>query len=187
MSTEPPDGFIGRLTHAQCVLNFALSLCGNLADAEEIAIEAFARAARKGQKKQCKETTWLCGIARNVWQEMRRAKARREAHAAKYAELGPPRAMIRYAGPSDSQVAQAEVNTLFATALAALPSDEQRAAAYLHFFEDHDYSEIARALGVNKSTVMRWIDAARPALQQSLDTYAPRPRTPIASEKGANR
>lgn len=56
-----------------------------------------------------------------------------------------------------------EFRLAFYDAIAGLP-DEQRAALRMHLFEELTLDETARALGVHRATVARWLAAAREQL-----------------------
>ncbi len=63
--------------HATPVYRFALRLCGNREDAEDLAAEALVRAYRKYARYRggASPRTWMCSIVLNEWR-MRRRKGR---------------------------------------------------------------------------------------------------------------
>ena len=56
-------------TEYQTVQKFLLRLCGNAELAEELTQETFYQAMKKwkGFRRQCAVSTWLCGIAKNLF------------------------------------------------------------------------------------------------------------------------
>jgi RNA polymerase sigma-70 factor (ECF subfamily) len=65
------------IEHAASVYRFALRLCGNREDAEDLAAEALVQAYRKyaGFRSDASPRTWLCSIVMNEWR-MRNRKRR---------------------------------------------------------------------------------------------------------------
>jgi RNA polymerase sigma-70 factor (ECF subfamily) len=62
--------------HAAPVYRFALRLCGDRDDAEDLAAEALTQAFRKGSgyRGDASERTWLCAIVVNQWRMLRRRR-----------------------------------------------------------------------------------------------------------------
>jgi RNA polymerase sigma-70 factor (ECF subfamily) len=62
--------------HAAPVYRFALRLCGNPDDAEDLAAEALTRAYKQfaGYRGDASPRTWLCAIVLNQWRMLRRKR-----------------------------------------------------------------------------------------------------------------
>jgi RNA polymerase sigma-70 factor, ECF subfamily len=62
--------------HAAPVYRFALRLCGNREDAEDLAAEALVQAYRKwtGYRGDSSPRTWLCSIVLNQWRMHKRKR-----------------------------------------------------------------------------------------------------------------
>ena len=62
--------------HAAPVYRFALRLCGNPDDAEDLAAEALAQGFRRmsGFRGDASPRTWLCSIVLNQWRMLRRKR-----------------------------------------------------------------------------------------------------------------
>jgi RNA polymerase sigma-70 factor (ECF subfamily) len=62
--------------HAGPVYRFALRLCGNREDAEDLAAEALAQAYQKfvGYRGDASARTWLCAIVLNQWRMHKRKR-----------------------------------------------------------------------------------------------------------------
>ena len=60
--------------HAQTVYRYLLSITRDAHLSEELTQETFYQAVRSVDKydKSCKMSTWLCGIAKNVWRTYQR-------------------------------------------------------------------------------------------------------------------
>ena len=60
--------------HAQTVYRYLLSITRDAHLSEELTQETFYQAVRSVDKydKSCKMSTWLCGIAKNVWRNHQR-------------------------------------------------------------------------------------------------------------------
>ena len=67
--------------HARTVYGFLLARTGDPDTAEELTQETFCRALKQvgGFKGESSVSTWLCGIARHVWQEHVKKQKRRSS------------------------------------------------------------------------------------------------------------
>ena len=61
-------------THYKALLNYLLTLCGNMYDAEDLAHEAFIRYEKSlpNFRKDCSDYTMLCTIGRNLYLNRKR-------------------------------------------------------------------------------------------------------------------
>jgi RNA polymerase sigma-70 factor (ECF subfamily) len=130
--------------HAADVFRFALYLCGNHAEAEDIASETFVRVwrARDGLRVSTVKA-YLFAIARNLYREGRRRHRRPEEVPAGLVDPNP--------GPA----AQAEGRAELATVLRALQSlpEADRAALLMRGQDGMPYEEIAAALHLSVAAV----------------------------------
>jgi RNA polymerase sigma-70 factor (ECF subfamily) len=132
--------------HAGPVYRFALRLCGNREDAEDLAAEALAQAYRKfvGYRSDASARTWLCAIVLNQWR-MRRRKRQVSEHRLESAE----------------EIASSFTfaDTELAEAISAL-SDPLREAFLLVKGEGFTHAEAAKAARVPVGTMYFRVHAA---------------------------
>lgn len=120
------------------VYGYLLSLCGNRAEAEDLASETFLRAIRHINRYDgtCKPTTWLCQIGKNLWLN----KCRRQRRLVPLEEA-------ETAGlPSfeDALADREELRAVFTAAQALPPLQRQ---VFLMRLEGLSHREIGSALG----------------------------------------
>ena len=147
------DGFYHAHFRALTVQLYAYT--GDLAQAQDLAQEAFCRAYTRWTKvvQYDDPVAWVRRVAWNLaasrWRRMRTARAylrrQREEHVA---------------GPSPDRV-------VLTAALARLP-ENQRRAVVLHHLADMSVAEIARQEGVAEGTVKSWLHRGRTALAAQL-------------------
>lgn len=172
------DGSFERLVRAyqDRLYSFAHRLCGNAADAEEVAQDAFVRAYRalKGYGAERIEglalRPWLYRIALNVT----RNRFRRKRHPT--VPLGDADGRLVHdpqddpASRPDARFEQARERADLATLVAGLP-DRYRSALILRYVEGLKLEEVAailkQPLGTTKSNVHRAVNALRVAITQS--------------------
>lgn len=128
---------------------------GDLAEAQDIAQEAFVRAFHRWDRisRFDDPPAWVRRVAWNLaisrWRKVRTAlgflKRAREQHVP---------------GPGPDHVA-------LHSALATLP-DQQRRAVVLHYLADMSVAEVAAELGVADGTVKSWLYRARESLARKL-------------------
>jgi RNA polymerase sigma-70 factor (ECF subfamily) len=154
-----PDAFAALVArHQRAVRGFLRRLCGDHADADDLAQEAFVTAwSRIGAFRPGESLrAWLCGIAYRKWMTQRRSEARRLAREA--ATGGDPVCSPHAAGEA-SMDARA--------ALAHLPPD-QRAAVALCLAADFSHAEASEALGMPLGTVKSHVARGRAKLLEVL-------------------
>ncbi|MBS0408360.1 MAG: RNA polymerase sigma factor [Proteobacteria bacterium] len=140
--------------HQQAVRSFLRRLCGDAAEADDLAQETFV-AAWSGLwrfKGESSLRSWLCAIAwrkHQDWARSRRRAARREAQA----------------GQPDGSAMEARPDTRLdlTAALAALPAD-QRAAVALCLGADFSHAEAAAALELPLGTIKSHVARGREKL-----------------------
>lgn len=142
--------------HARDVVRFALYLCGDRLQAQELASEAFARAWTTLEEVRAPTMkAYLFAIVRNLMRE----NARRERHSeeldARLPDPGP--------GPARAVGDRLELAATLA-ALQRLPESD-RAALLMRAQDGMAHGEIAAALGLSAVAVRVKIHRARLALQ----------------------
>jgi len=130
----------------------------DLADAEDVLQEAFARAAIRWRQLETDDApeAWVLRVAMNLAADTTRRLRRR---AAAMLRLGPP--------PTQPELSADSVDLI--RALAALPLG-QRQAIVLHHLVGRPVDEISRQLGVPSGTVKARLARGRTALARRLGT-----------------
>ena len=150
------------------VRRFARAMCGNAADADDLAQEALLKAytSLHGYRFQAAFSTWLFRIVRNAFIDAaRRKKARPE-------ELADPGAAAYCDVPSgdetpDEDLARLQLRTLLLDALRQVPL-EFRGAVLLFDVEGLSQEEIAAIEGVAVGTVKSRLSRGRAHLRAIL-------------------
>jgi RNA polymerase sigma-70 factor (ECF subfamily) len=137
---------------------FAVSLTGNMADADDLVQDTVERALRNLHRWQpdTRLDSWMYRIAQNLWIDTVRARRVRQTTGAE-----PPEDAAVFDGAR-----AAEARLTFAEtcrALAGLP-EEQRAVVALVVVEGLAYREVAEILGIPIGTVTSRLARAREAL-----------------------
>ena len=141
--------------HAPHVFRFALYLCGDRSEAEDLTSETFVRAwASPEPIRMATVKGYLLTITRNLYLQGQRRTPR---HVALPEDLREPRA-----GADVAIELGAELEATLSD-LQRLPEGE-RAALLMRATEDVPYEEIARALGITLATAKVRIHRARLAL-----------------------
>ena len=142
----------------------ALRVCGNSADAEDVAQDAFVRAWRAlpGFRGDAAFTTWLYRIVTNL--AVNRVRRRREDPTADPPD--PPRSDLDPA----ARIEAAERLDVALAALAAL-TPEQRACFVLREVEGLPYEEIAEVLETTVAAVKQRLFRARAHVAAVLSGY----------------
>jgi RNA polymerase sigma-70 factor (ECF subfamily) len=136
---------------------FALSLAGNMADADDLLQSTVERLLERGLPASAELLPWSFKVCRNLWiDELRSRKVRR--NASRDPALGADDVF-----PGEEQVigeiSLAEVQL----ALARLP-EEQRSVLELVAVEGYSYRDAAEVLDIPIGTVMSRLARARAAL-----------------------
>ena len=156
------------LSNADRLKRFALRLCGDGDDADDLVQEGFLRAlaCRKQLRDEHRVLPWLLSIVRSVFLQ----KHRKSEHQLVLVEANAP--------PTESAVGNLEEELLrgtltdeVAAALAALP-EEWRTCLLLCVVDDFSYEEIAEVVGCELGTVGSRIARARARLLTSLHEHA---------------
>lgn len=167
-------GSFGQLLgrHRGPVVSYVYRLVRDAALAEDLAQEVFLRVyqARHRWKPDARFTTWLYRIATNLALNAVRDSRRTALPAASADGEGEDEA-ARLADPkpiADAQMIASERERTIRQAVEALP-EKQRAAVLLHKYQDVDYHQIARVLGVSESAVKSLLFRAYETLRARLE------------------
>lgn len=144
--------------HQQPLRAFLRRTCGNWAQADDLAQEAFLEAWSRIGKLEAGASVraWLCGIGYNKHLTAQRSAARSRTREAAYeAEKSP------------SSGAMSDERLTLEAAMAELPAD-QRACVALCLAADFSHAEAAEALGVPLGTVKSHVTRGRTRLLDVL-------------------
>lgn len=148
--------------YGRSLVAFCYRLCGSLADAEDLAMEAFAAAAGSYSRFQGRSTakTWLYRIALYKWREMRAAR-RLACESLEGVETPGPQ--------GDPELAM-----VLDEAIQSLPETLYEAFVLVKV-EDLAYREAADVLGVPTGTVQSRVHAAVQHLRRKMGPTMGRP------------
>ncbi len=149
------------------VIQWALSRCGNEADAEDIAQEVMVKVWLGLDRFQGKSrlTTWLYRITANaVAEHHRRAESGRRAEVEYVSRANPVKAHTPH---RLDQTLAAQLLTLATQSLVGL-SEPQRQVVRMVAFEGYEPMEVAGELGMNPNTVRSHLLRGRRALRGTL-------------------
>lgn len=151
------------------VYTLCLRLCGNPADAEEAAQEAFLAAWRglPAFRGESAFSTWLYRLANNACIDLLRRSRRTRADVSLDDEAAPE-PTDEHASPQ-RELERREQREAVQRGLAAL-SDEHRTVLVLRELEQLSYAEIAEVTGLEAGTVKSRISRARMQLRNYLLT-----------------
>jgi RNA polymerase sigma factor (sigma-70 family) len=161
---EDPSAF-GELVrrHQSAVRIFLRQLTqGDTGLADDLSQDTFIAAYRNLPhfRGEARFTTWLLGIANNVWRNERRK--RREV------ALGPE--LLACVEPSESTTPASDMKADVNAALESL-SQSERTALHLSYQEGLSHSEIAIALGWPLGTVKTHLARAKDKLRPTLASW----------------
>jgi RNA polymerase sigma-70 factor (ECF subfamily) len=150
--------------HQRYVFNLAYRVLGDRNEAEDVAQETFVRAWRglPSFRAECRFTTWLYRIARNVCLNR---LPRLEAELRQTEELSQPLASPDPA--PDEVVGARERQALLHSELARLP-ERYRLVLTLRYLQGFSYAEIADVLSLPLGTVKTHLHRGREALAARL-------------------
>ncbi len=154
----------------------AWKYAGNASDAEDLLQETLLRAfkafARFDQHRPC--MPWLLTIMRNTWITNYRASRHRpvEHLVADYSEheASASTGTVGQRLSAEDQVLCGDVNAELLRAVLALSLD-MRKTLYLVAFQDLDYHEVARLMGVSRHTVASRMHRIRRSLRMVLQQH----------------
>lgn len=150
--------------HQRMVHSLTFRMTGSLADAEDLAQEAFIRAYEQIGcfRGNAKFSTWLYRIAMNACLNWRQSEARRFQFYTECAdEFSPPRSHQEYSAAKNGVCEHVQ------SALLKLPA-KQRAAIVLTIYDGLNHAEAAQVLGCSETTVSWRVFTARRKLKSWL-------------------
>jgi RNA polymerase sigma factor (sigma-70 family) len=165
--------------HQHMVHALTYRMTGSVADAEDLAQEAFLRSYERLDTFSggAKFSTWLCSIAIHACLNWRRDEARRSyAHASCAAEMAG-----QHAGGDAEQAGMAHKAQ---AALMRLPA-HQRAAIVLTIYDGLSHAEAAKILHCAETTVSWRVFAAKRKLKRWLAGGRPADSAPGCEKSGA--
>lgn len=155
--------------HQRMIHSLTYRMTGSIAEAEDLAQEAFIRAWQNLSSFQgdSKFSTWLCRIAMNVCLNWRNRENRRTGIHQIWANetLNDP-------SHPEAAPASRDLNQRVQSALNRLPA-KQRAAIVLTVYEELSHAEAADTLGCTEATISWRVFAARVKLKRWLKQEAP--------------
>ena len=158
IGARDPEAFAQLVDrHAGMVLAACRRVLGNLADAEETAQECFLQVSQAQRAVTPSLGGWLHRLATNRALDRLRSDKARAARERDYAVQQPGAVE-----PSWNDI-QPHVDAI----IAQLP-DELQTPLVLHFFEGQTHREVARSLGIGRSTVTERIQRAIGEIREQL-------------------
>jgi len=158
--------------HRTPLVNYFWRMVRDPALAEDLAQEAFLRVyqARHRYQAEARFTTWLYRIATNLaLNAIRDRKPVAWADGSAGREGEPASARLADSRPSvEQRMIESDRQRLIRQAIEALPG-KQRAAVILHKYQEVDYQQIARVLGVSVSAVKSLLFRAYESLRARLE------------------
>ena len=152
------------IRHREELSFFIYGIVGNMDDAEEIMLDAYAQAAAKNSTfhKKSSFKTWLFAIGRNL--ALKAVRKRRFSFVSINEEISED---IGDRQLPENNILTSEKNRLLYEAVNKLPSD-YRQAIYLTFFENMSNDEVAAVMKKSKKQVYNLIDRGKKDLKQKL-------------------
>lgn len=156
--------------HTGRVYRIALRICGNPADAEDVAQEVFLKLYRSLGKFQGESsfTTFLYRVTTNAALDFLRGRKRRETVPLETEENSPSAVLPDLDMLPDERLERRELQRAVRRGIAKLPAG-QRAALALRELEGLSYAEVATVLGLSEGTVKSRIARGRERLRVILE------------------
>ncbi len=177
------------LSHLDSLYGYAMSLCRQPAEAEDLVQETFVRAVKKFDElpPDSHLKAWLCAILRNAW--LNQVRHSRSGPLILDLDAGDQcEELSRHSpgnDPYDCYVAQAQHRDLRA-AIEGLPV-LLREVILLREFECMSYQDISQIVGIPLGTVMSRLGRAREKLRQALMQWDNHAAGPAAKTRKASR
>jgi len=148
------------------IFRFGMNMCGNPADAGDIAQETMLAVARSlpDYRAEGSFSTWLFTIARRFC--MRKRRQGRSVAAAGGADVADEEIASPQAGPEEA-MSQAQLGAILESAIATL-SPEDREVLVLRDVEGLKASEVAAVLSLSESAVKSRLHRARLAVREQV-------------------
>jgi RNA polymerase sigma-70 factor (ECF subfamily) len=167
---EPFEELLRR--HRVPLVNYFARMLRDRALAEDLAQEAFLRVyqARKRYQPEARFSTWLYRIATNLaLNAIRDRKGENHRTQDEDSEGNSHMAVIPDGRPTaEHELILTDRERMIREAVQALPGN-QRAAVVLHKYQDVDYRQIAKLLGVSESAVKSLLFRAYESLRVRLE------------------
>ncbi|MBL7647614.1 MAG: sigma-70 family RNA polymerase sigma factor [Candidatus Hydrogenedentes bacterium] len=158
IAARDPEAFAQLVDrHAGMVLAVCRRVLGNHADAEETAQECFLQVSQAQRAVAPSMGGWLHRLATNRALDRLRSDTARAARERNYA--------AEQSGSTEPTWNDIQPHV---DAIIAQLADELQAPLVLHFFEGHTHREVARALGIGRSTVTERIQRAIVEIREQL-------------------
>src|SRR5215472_4251168 len=155
--------------HSKMVLQKALRITGNYADAEDVVQDAFLRAFvhLKSFDRRSKFSTWVVRIAINsALSILRRKRAHPEALASSFT-IEASRELADQGLGFEEQYCRHELHERLDMAIRALPKI-LREVTLLYHARDHSIAEIAGLIGISVAAAKSRLSRARTALRVEM-------------------
>jgi RNA polymerase sigma-70 factor (ECF subfamily) len=161
-------------THQRLIYAICRRMTGSHQTADDLAQETFVKAyfALSGFKEGMSFVAWLRTIAVNSslnYLRLRKKEVSLDALGLEAPKADPVPARNRADEPADA-VVRRQAERKFQEAVEALPP-EQKSVFVLRFYENQDYGEIARTLGLSPGTVMSRLSRARRKIRSRMTGY----------------
>ena len=158
--------------HRAPLIGFFVRMVRDRALAEDLAQEVFLRVykARERWKPDAKFSTWLYRIATNLaLNAIRDAKGKVSRPAPGEGDSEDEAARLPDPQPgAEERIMLSDRERIIREAVESLPAN-QRAAVILHKYQDVDYRQIAKILGVTQSALKSLLFRAYETLRQRLE------------------
>jgi RNA polymerase sigma-70 factor (ECF subfamily) len=160
--------------HRAPLISFFLRMVRDRALAEDLAQEVFLRVykARERWRPDAKFSTWLYRVATNLaLNAIRDAKGKVSRTAPGDGDGEGEDEVARLSDPqpgAEERIMLSDRERIIRQAVESLPAN-QRAAVILHKYQDVDYRQIAKILGVTQSALKSLLFRAYEALRERLE------------------
>lgn len=175
-SSQQPNFNREALEHLDALFGYAMNLCRDRSDAEDLVQETYLRAARAANELSPDSNikSWMFVIMRNAWLN----QIRHKRSGPNFVELDTDKSVVDFRDPESNphviylrKLEQLQVRE----AIENLP-DVYREIILLRDFEGFSYQEIATVLSCPAGTVMSRLGRARGKLREFLSSWQTRKR-----------